>query len=706
MIPILFEKTATTFTGLGIGALSDCISCTVRRVLNGMDELEMSYPESGIRASDLENSRIICAVPEWKKTTQPYRIYDITKPMNGIFYVYARHISEQRSYIPVMPFTASNVSDALSSISTYCAETCPFTFWTDKTTVANFSITAPRSLGALLGGSAGSILDVYGGEYEFDGYTVKLWNRRGEDRGVTLRYGKNITDIRQEESIDATITGICPFWEDMDGNVVTLTEKVIRSANAQNFPFNRTVVKDFSYSFDEQPTEAQLRAAAQAYVSQTGFGVPDVNIKVSFEMLSQYKEYEDLTSLESVNLGDTVHVIFERLNVNADARVVEIRYDTLNDRYKSISIGKVRSNMSTTIKEIEDNSNQNVEQTKTFLEQAIEDATEQLTGENGGYLVDLFNNNGERIGDMIMDTNDPSTATNVWLRNLAGWGHSSTGVNGTYTLAITQDGKIVADFIKTGTLQSVKIIAEDGSVGGWKISSNILDKSTGYTEGVASSVYRAFISAPSNPTVGHLAFGLEKQNYDGSSLSYDSYLFYITYGGKLYAKSAEIEGKFTANLTGGGTAKIDENGFTITNMANETSSLSGGGLRLSGHASVVGSTYTSSLSSQMNLSASTTSCTEVCSLSLTAGRWLIFGYVCFGGTTSSARRVATIATTSGAYNAYIRNDTQTNTTETTTLEVSGILNFANTTTHYLNAASSVACTVQAQASFLHAIRIT
>lgn len=547
MIPILFDETEENFTSLGIGALSDTISCTSRRVLNGMDEIELRYPNDGIRANEITNSRIIFVQSEYKKSAQPYRIYDITKPMNGIFVVYARHISEQRSYIPVMPFTASNVSTALQSIEDYCAEDCPFTFWTNKDTVANFEITEPRSLGAVLGGMAGSILDVYGGEYEFDGYTVKLWGRRGEDRGVTLRYGKNITDIQQEESIDATITGICPFWSDYDGNTVVLPEKVVRSANAQNFPFNRTIVKDFSDSFDEQPTVEQLRAKATAYVSQAGFGVPNVNIKVSFEMLSQYEEYETLASLETVNLGDTVHVIFEKLNINADARVVEVRFDCLNEKYKSIQIGRVKSNMSTAIANIESNTNATIKETKSFLEKAIDDATEQLTGADGGYLVDIFDANGNRIGDMLMDTNDPATATNVWLRNIAGWGHSSTGVNGQYTTAITQDGKIVADFVKAGTLQGITIIGEDGRIGGWKISPRLLDKNTAYTEGVASTVYRAFISAPENPAVGHLAFGLEKQNYDGSSLSHDSYMFYVGYDGKLYAKSADIEGAIKAS---------------------------------------------------------------------------------------------------------------------------------------------------------------
>ena len=730
MIPILFEKNTTTFTTLGIGALTDCISCTVRRVLNGMDELEMSYPETGIRASELLNSRIIRVVPEWKKSAQSYRIYNVTKPMNGIFVVYARHISEQKTYIPVMPFTASSVSDTLESISDNCAESCPFTFWTDKETVANFTLSTPASLGNVLGGMAGSILDVYGGEYEFDDYTVKLWNHRGSDRGVTLRYGKNITDIQQEESIDATITGICPFWSDLNGDVVVLPEKVVRSANATNFPFNRTIAKDFSDRFDEKPTVAQLRSIAEAYVAQPTFGVPDVSIKVSFEMLSQYKEYEQFISLESVNLGDTVHVIFEKLNINVDARVVETRYDVLNDRYKSVSIGRVKSNMSSVVAGIEDETNASIQQTKSSFELAIENATSQLTGADGGYLVDTFDLNGNRTGDMLMDTNDPATATNIWLRNIAGWGHSSSGINGPYTTAITQDGKIVADFIQAGTLQGIKIIGENGSIGGWKISQRLLDKITAYTEGVASTVYRAFISAPENPTTGHLAFGLEEEAYDGSSFSHSDYFFYVTYGGKLYAKNAEVSGTFKVVDSNDNWGEFGSRGLVFGesgqgNYAGYLQFTSAGKLQLgctnglsffgapnfdiaptiAGHTSQVGTVVTGTLTADKAVTTSASSCTSVASIQITAGTWLIFGYVMFGGTSSGARHVVTISNTSGAYNSYIRNDAYSNTTSETVIEVSGIAVIGSTTTMHLNANSSVQVNAMATATRIQAIRI-
>lgn len=766
MIPILFEKDTTEFTTLGIGALTDCISCTVRRVLNGMDELEMSYPESGIRAGDIVQSRIIYAMPEWQKDPQPYRIYDITKPLNGIFYVYARHVSEQRAYIPVMPFTASSVSNALNSISANCAETCPFTFWTDKQTVANFNLKEPASLGNVLGGMAGSILDVYGGEYEFDKYTVKLWNRRGADRGVTLRYGKNITDIQQEESIDATVTGICPFWSDLEGDVVTLPEKVIRSANAQNFPFNRTVVKDFSDRFNEKPTVAQLRAAATSYVNQSGFGVPNVSIKVSFEMLAQYEEYKTLTSLESVNLGDTVHVIFERLGINADARAVETRYDVLNEKYKSISIGRVKSNMSTVVSNIENSANTAIAETRSAMQIAIDNATSQLTGADGGYLVDTFDLNGNRTGDMLMDTNDPATATNVWLRNIAGWGHSSNGVNGPYTTAITQDGKIVADFIQAGTLQGITIIGEDGKIGGWKIGRALIEKWSAYEEGVSSTVYRAFMSAPENPADNYLAFGVEKYYWDGSSLSLISQPFRVRYDGKVTATDGTFEGTIRANsgsingpLTLGENGTISaestatgdrigltrktfyienattnermliaSNGFTVfdtsTDPFDDIIEVTGGSstsdadfyskypLRInapsvtfSTHSSAIGTVVSEALSSSVSIPAATE--TALISFTLDKGVWIVFAYCKFSGVSNGGgRRIVAVSSTANRIDARIRNDAFSSENAVQQVEASGYLTVTNTTSpYYLNVYSTKACNAAATYTQITAVRL-
>ena len=204
MKPILFPPNAVDFTTNGLGVLADSPRCEVTEERNGPYELEMDYPIDGQHFSEITHSAIIYAVPADGKDPQPFRVYDITKPLDGLCTIYAEHISYQLAHIPVTPFgRCTSVASALQGLKTNAAETCPFTFWTDKASTGTFEVKEPVSIREMLGGTRGSILDAFGGgEYEWDGYTVKLYQHRGHDKGVTIRYGRNLTDLKQDEAID------------------------------------------------------------------------------------------------------------------------------------------------------------------------------------------------------------------------------------------------------------------------------------------------------------------------------------------------------------------------------------------------------------------------------------------------------------------------------------------------------------------------
>lgn len=461
MIPILYDSTETKYTTNGLGRLPDALSCVVEEERNGLYELTMQYPVKGRHYKDIRNTRKILAIPSDGAEPQPFEIYKISKPMSGRVTVQARHVSYQLSYVPVAPFTAVNVSDALDGLKSHSAEANPFTFWTDKGTEANFTVSAPISLRKVLGGMGGSILDVYGGELEFDRYTVKLHAARGADNGVTLLYGKNITDIKQEESIESTYTGVFPYWSSSDGELVMLPEKVLHSDNAANFPYQRTIVLDLSSNWQEAPTEDQLRAAARSYMKANNIGVPSVNLTVSFVALWQTKEYKDVAPLERVHLCDTVHVYFPKLDVSASSKVVKTTWNVLKDRYDSIKLGTISASLAGTIAEqstaLEDSEKKNDARARG-LQKAIENATEKITGiySRSGVIQTHYNDDDEAYEQTIADNKDLSQAKKVWRWNLGGLGFSATGYNGPYTTAITQDGHIVADFIDTGTLDASK----------------------------------------------------------------------------------------------------------------------------------------------------------------------------------------------------------------------------------------------------------
>lgn len=449
MIPILFPADAATYTTQGLGALSDAISCRVREERNGEFELEMQYPQAGLHFSEIADRCIILAIPSPWRAAQPFRIYRITKPLNGICTIYARHITYDLSGIPVNVFSAQSAAGALSGIKTNSAVDNPFEFWTDKETAAAFAVSVPASIRSLLGGSTGSILDVYGGEYEWDGWTVRLHEHRGTDRGVTIRYGKNLTDIEQDRNIANVRTGLYPYWADSDGNLVVCDPPIVNAPGTYDFTNIQTV--DFSQEWQEAPTPAQLKARAEQYIQDNEIGVPTVSISVSFVDLSRTDQYKDLALLEQCDLCDTVTVQFEALGIDATAEVVSIETDVLLKRYNKIEVGSLRTNIADTIVDNQQRTDEQIKQTTSYLEDRIQQSTDLITN-GGGYIYRKFDADKNWVEIGSTDNLDLSKAVNVWRWNNGGFGYSKTGYNGPYRTAITQDGHIVADFIDAGTL--------------------------------------------------------------------------------------------------------------------------------------------------------------------------------------------------------------------------------------------------------------
>lgn len=461
MIPILFKSDAMDFTTNGIGRLTDAISCTVTEERNGQYELEMQYPMDGQYYSEIKTSSIIAAIPYDGAKIQAFQVYKISRALGGRVTINAQHISYRLNWIPVMPFSASSLADTLEKIKANSAENNPFTFEADFTSTVSCGFTIPTGCKSVLGGVEGSLLDTYGGEYEWDNWTVKLHKNRGSEKPITLLYGKNITDLTQEEVISNIYTGVCPYWSATDNNItVTLPEKVISVKAAENFPFHRTKVVDFSGQFDAQPTIEQLREATTEYIEANNIGVPDVSIEVSFINLAGTDGYEDAAPLETVQLGDTISVYFEKLGVQTRAKVIGYEYNVLTEKYENVSIGTSRSTLASTI----------VEQGKAAEEMArnavntANKATEWLT--NGkGYVMAVKNKDGSWKELLFLDQPTTAAATKVLRINENGIGFAG-GPAGTfdswvYHQAWTLDGEFTTGG-NNNALGSIHVLDEKG----------------------------------------------------------------------------------------------------------------------------------------------------------------------------------------------------------------------------------------------------
>lgn len=487
MIPVLFPSTETNFTTFGIGALSDAISCEVEEERNGGYELTMQYPLTGIHYDEIGLRSLILAKPNYLDDPQPFRVYKIDKPISGVVTFYARHWSYDLSDIPVQPFETSGIQSAMNGlISNAMYDISAWTLTTSRTTPSSFKVDEPSSVRSWFGGKAGSLLDIYGGEWHYTGRTCSLENSRGSDRGVAIRYGVNLTDLKQEENCAEVYTGVLAYWKDMDGNLVQGTVQNVTGT----FDFTKILILDCSEDYDEAPTSAQLNAKAVAYINNNNIGIPKVNLTLNFATLRGNtinaflaNEAAELLSNEAgkvllaygwqgmpetrVDLCDTVTVYFEKLGVVATAKCIRVRWNTLLDRYEEVELGDSKSELTEAIIKANTAASEAVKiarGTKNIVDSEIETAVERVTGNLGGYIVMRdSDNDGHPDELLIMNTLDIATATSVWRWNQAGlmWANS---YNGQYaTLAITNDGRISADAITTGILRGIEIISDDGT---------------------------------------------------------------------------------------------------------------------------------------------------------------------------------------------------------------------------------------------------
>lgn len=512
MIPILYKKDDTNYTRNGAGFLTDIISCDVTEERNGGYEMTFEYPATGLHYSDIDEGDVIKAKANETSALQLFRIYAHSKPIDGIVTYNAEHISYDANGIPLVALAAKSTTAqaAINRAINAGAFESGFTAWSDISTLNSIDIAEPCSLRAVLGGQQGSVLDVWGGEYEFDNYVIKLHAHRGADRGVTIEYGKNLTDIQQERNITETYTHIFPYaiytekTTDANGNtessdiVVTLEEKVLPLTIAGNVGHQKAAIINLSDTFgdNEEITEQALRNKATAYIAaHEELGTPKVNIQASFISLWQTEEYKDIAPLERVQLCDVVTVRFVKLGISTKAKVIKTVYDTLNEKYKSVELGEARSSFTDTVLEQEKALNdlatvvrEGFANATAEWRQAIDEATALITGNSGGYVVLHPAEHPQEI--LIMDTPDIETAVHVWRWNSAGLGYSSTGYNGTYGLAMTMNGAIVADFITAGTLNGALLRAD--SVQANAISAGFKQQITDSISGAVETVEQEF----------------------------------------------------------------------------------------------------------------------------------------------------------------------------------------------------------------------
>ena len=499
MIPILYDPLETQFDSNGIGLLTDAISCIVEEERNGSFELTLQYPQEGRLAEYITEDAVIKAKPNDKDGDQLFRIYKSGKPIGGVNTYYAEHISYELNMNPVCrpKISGKNAQEAIAQLLEEAVVENNYTSWSDITARNSTQIDDVLSVRNILGGTEGSILDVWGGEYQFDNFTVKLHKSRGSDTGATIRYGKNLISAEQERNIGDVITAIFPYCyytpekedgatEEPDPVFVSLPEKFINAPNADKYARLKCAPMDFSDEFEDGVivTKEMLRKVAKAY-TESGIDEPKISIKATFQNLKKTKDYENIQALETIGICDTVTVMIEKLGIEVKAKIVKYSYDSIKERFDSVEIGEPKTNLTKAIAATQKEQKEQIVKSATRaeiiqkrIEQTIKDVTAAITGNSGGHVLLYPAENPHEI--FIMDTDSTETAKNVWRWNLEGLGHSSNGIGGPFETAITAEGQIVADFITVGKLNGALI--EVGTINAESLSVEYQQSVKKYTD--------------------------------------------------------------------------------------------------------------------------------------------------------------------------------------------------------------------------------
>jgi len=420
--PILYSPGHTDFNNLGLGVMVDCTSAIVSEELNGKFELDIEYLAYGPLTKYLVNDAQI-KVDTGDQTGQLFRIKTVGKKIDGIIPIHAEHVSYITNDLPIKPNTIVDKADAqlaLNQMLNAIADNHPLTAYSDVTTVSSTEWKVPdfKNPRNILGGVEGSILDNWGGEYQFDNYQIRLLNQRGRYSNTIIAYGRNLTDFEQEESILETYTSIYPYANETNGDSTflhTLPELFVDSEYVNKYPNRRISMVDFSDKFNDKNlySEDKLRNLAQSYVKANKVGIPKVTLKVSTVDLSGgLDESYNVAEVESLHLADTVKVFFEPLNITAEAKVVGSVYNVLLNQYDSYTLGAKKATFNQWV-------NDNVNEIKSVADAAQRQAIAAVISANGKNTNYYGDSGGgfppkPKVGDLYFQKDGDKTTVYQW----------------------------------------------------------------------------------------------------------------------------------------------------------------------------------------------------------------------------------------------------------------------------------------------------
>lgn len=526
----------------GIGVLTDfSLSPKVKESINGEFYLEFEYDYQGKYSNFIVEENIIVA-PVGYGERQAFRISKTKKIINDdniYIYAFAKHISYDLVDNVIEDSYVKNKSGdaAISWILSNTQYEHNFVGSSNISKINNARYVFKNPIQALISDDDNSFVNRWGGEIVRDNFNIIMLQRRGKDKGISIRYRKNLKGITFETDYSNIVTRA--MVKGYDG--LKLPEEYIDSKLLNNYvnpkisEIKYDDIKLKSNSEDEEGFNtleecySEMRnRIAQEY--ENGLDKPNVSATVDFVELSKTEEYKEYKNLEKLGIGDYVHIYIDEFNLDVTEKVISTVYDPIQDKYTSFELGDLFKSYTLENKEYKKQLEESI--IPNALDEAKQNATNLLTTALGGFIVKTRNEL------FIMDNEDMNKATKIWRWNLNGLGYSKNGINGPYELAMTQDGRIVADFITTGQM-SVERIA-----GLSNILSDVATRIDLLEDGMELAVTKKNIFASINLGVK------EKQgiiDLEGNIISIKSDYFELTPDGKVKATAGNIGGLILSN---------------------------------------------------------------------------------------------------------------------------------------------------------------
>lgn len=431
MRPILYNANETAFETYGLGEI-DATKAQVTRERNGNYTLYIEYPASGPLAGTFKNDMRIKSDAGLRTKNQTFFISRISKDSTGILKIYAKHISHLTEKMAIRNNTnaTGTAQAALAIWALNALGGIRFDTWSDidLTSKTSWNIADFKTARDALGGVKGSILDVWGGEYEFDNTVIRLHKQLGRKSPIVLEYGRNILRAEDDQDIEGAYTSVYPYATYTPENqgtgeggatsqqiTVELPEKYVDGPYIGLYNERRVLIVDFSSNFKDKevPTIDKLRRLAKEYAINNRLGLPKINTKIEYVDLSKTLDYKLTQILEEAELCDIVPVYYPQIGLTSeDAKLTTIVYDVLLEQNDSVEVGVIgdgfkssmTSNLSGKIDDLASNQQRLVNTLPDYL----------LNAQGNKVWYNRPDNSEHKVGDIWFEKNGLYDRMYVW----------------------------------------------------------------------------------------------------------------------------------------------------------------------------------------------------------------------------------------------------------------------------------------------------